>query len=172
MNVICRRLIRLQLKRLLPFIGTANIPRLAMHLASKSSSAQVVLGPKCSRVCASRIGLYSHQQACKSWSSTSPISRLRGISCHQTYCNLQCTHFTRKRETNVRFTAVVAAALASSPGMSNVSHPVWDLRAVIWFHFAIASLVLLPSPIALSILYFSACWSFFLNFFQKNLQVS
>ena len=34
--------------------------------------------------------------------------------------------------------------------------PAWKLRAVIWFHFTIASLVLLPSPITLSV------WSFFL----------
>ena len=48
--------------------------------------------------------------------------------------------------------------------------PVWNLRAVIWFHFAISSLVLLPSPVTLSVLSFSACWPFFLNFFQKILQ--
>ena len=48
--------------------------------------------------------------------------------------------------------------------------PVWNLRAVIWFHFAIAFFVLLPSPVTLSILPFSACWSFLLNFFQKILQ--
>ena len=48
--------------------------------------------------------------------------------------------------------------------------PVWNLRAVIWFHFAISSLVLLPSPVTLSVLLFSACWSFLLSFFQKILQ--
>ena len=48
--------------------------------------------------------------------------------------------------------------------------PVWNLRAVIWFHFAISSLVLLPSPVMLSVLSVSACWSFLLNFFQKILQ--
>ena len=48
--------------------------------------------------------------------------------------------------------------------------PVWNLRAVIWFHFAISSLVLLPSPVTLSVLSFSACWTFLLNFFQKILQ--
>ena len=48
--------------------------------------------------------------------------------------------------------------------------PVWNLRAVIWFHFAISSLVLLPTPVTLSVLSFSACWPFFLNFFQKILQ--
>ena len=48
--------------------------------------------------------------------------------------------------------------------------PVWNLRAVIWFHFAISSLVLLPSPVTLSVLSFSACWPFLLSFFQKILQ--
>ena len=48
--------------------------------------------------------------------------------------------------------------------------PVWNLRAVIWFHFAISSLVLLPTPVTLSVLSFSACWPFLLNFFQKILQ--
>ena len=56
------------------------------------------------------------------------------------------------------------------PGMSDVSPPVWNLRAVIWFHFAISSLVLLPSPVTLSVLSFSACWPFLLNFYQKILQ--
>ena len=37
-------------------------------------------------------------------------------------------------------------------------------------HFAISSLVLLPSPVTLSVLSFSACWPFLLNFFQKILQ--
>ena len=46
------------------------------------------------------------------------------------------------------------------PGMSDVFPPVWNLRAVIWFHFAISSLVLLPSPVTLSVLLFSACWPF------------
>ena len=48
--------------------------------------------------------------------------------------------------------------------------PVWTLKAVIWFHFAIPSLALLPSPVTLSVLSFSAYWSFLLNFFQKILQ--
>ena len=48
--------------------------------------------------------------------------------------------------------------------------PVWNIRAVIWFHFASSSLVLLPSPVTLSVLSFSACWPFLLNFFQKILQ--
>ena len=47
---------------------------------------------------------------------------------------------------------------------------VWNLRAVIWFHFAISFLVLLPSPVTLSVLSFSACWPFLLNFFQEMLQ--
>ena len=32
--------------------------------------------------------------------------------------------------------------------------PVWNLRAVIWFHFTTSSLVLLSSPITLSVLFF------------------
>ena len=32
--------------------------------------------------------------------------------------------------------------------------PVWNLRAVIWFHFAISSLFLLPSPVTLPLLSF------------------
>ena len=51
-----------------------------------------------------------------------------------------------------------------------MSPPVWNLRAVTWFHFAIVSLVLLSSPVTLSILSFSACWSFLLNFFRKIFQ--
>ena len=46
--------------------------------------------------------------------------------------------------------------------------PVLNLRAVIWFHFAISFLVLLLSPITLSDLYFYACWSILLNFFPEN----
>ena len=34
-----------------------------------------------------------------------------------------------------------------------MSHPVWHLRAVIWFHFAISSLVLLPSADTLSVFF-------------------
>ena len=56
------------------------------------------------------------------------------------------------------------------PGMSDVFPPVWNLRAIIWFQFAISCLVLLPSPVTLSVLSFSACWPFLLNFFQKILQ--
>ena len=48
--------------------------------------------------------------------------------------------------------------------------PVWNLRAVIWFHFAISSLVFLPSSVTLSVLSFSACCYIVLNFFQKILQ--
>ena len=35
---------------------------------------QIFTCPKCSRVCASRIGLYSHQWACRNWPSTFPLS--------------------------------------------------------------------------------------------------
>ena len=38
--------------------------------ASQSSSAQTFVCPKCTRACASRIGLYTHQRACKNWPST------------------------------------------------------------------------------------------------------
>ena len=39
--------------------------------------------------------------------------------------------------------------------------PVWDLRAVIWFHFTISCLVLLPSDVTLSVLsFFSAAGPF------------
>ena len=48
--------------------------------------------------------------------------------------------------------------------------PVWNLRAVIWFHFAISSLVLLPGPVTLYVLSFSASQSILLNFFWKILQ--
>ena len=34
--------------------------------------------------------------------------------------------------------------------MSDVSPPVWNLRAVIGFHFTISSLVRLPSPVTVS----------------------
>ena len=40
--------------------------------SSQSSPAQPFVCPKCSRVCASRLGLYSHQRAWKNWSSTVP----------------------------------------------------------------------------------------------------
>ena len=49
--------------------------------------------------------------------------------------------------------------------------PVWNLRAVILFHFTISSLVLLPSPIAFSVWTFSASWSILLNVFQKILPI-
>ena len=38
--------------------------------ASQPSSSQTFICPKCGRVCSSRIGLYSHQWACKNWPST------------------------------------------------------------------------------------------------------
>ena len=40
------------------------------------------------------------------------------------------------------------------PGMSDVSPPVWNLWAVIWFHFAISSLVFLPSSVTLCLIFF------------------
>ena len=56
------------------------------------------------------------------------------------------------------------------PGMSDVS-PLSGISGLsFWFHFAISSLVLLPTPVTLSVLSFSACWPFLLNFFQKILQ--
>ena len=47
---------------------------------------------------------------------------------------------------------------------------VLSIRAVIWSHFAISSLVLLPSPVTLSVLSFSACWLILMNFFEKLFQ--
>ena len=47
---------------------------------------------------------------------------------------------------------------------------VWNLRAVIWFHFAISSLVLLPSPVTLSVYLFLPAGPFFWTFFQKSVQ--
>ena len=41
---------------------------------SQSSSAQTFVCPECSRVCASRIRLYSHQRACTNWPPTFPKS--------------------------------------------------------------------------------------------------
>ena len=40
--------------------------------ASLPSTSQTFVCPKCSRRCTSRIGLYSHQQACKNWPSIFP----------------------------------------------------------------------------------------------------
>ena len=42
--------------------------------ASQSSSAKTFIYPQCSRVCASQIRLYSHQQACKNKPPTLPKS--------------------------------------------------------------------------------------------------
>ena len=39
-------------------------------------------------------------------------------------------------------------------GTAGAVHPVWNLRAVIWFPFPISCLVFLPSPLALSVLSF------------------
>ena len=64
--------------------------------------------------------------------------------------------------------------------MSETSLPVWNLRAVIWFHFSISSLILLPSPITFSVFVFFLLMarSFFLIiahspdfFFQKTLNL-
>ena len=48
---------------------------------------------------------------------------------------------------------------ASLPGISGLS-----------FDSTLLSLVLLPSPVTLSVVSFSSCWLFLLNFFQKILQ--
>ena len=40
--------------------------------ASQSSSTQTFVCPKCSKLCTSRISLYSHQRACKVWPRTFP----------------------------------------------------------------------------------------------------
>ena len=40
--------------------------------ASLPSSSQTFVCPKCGMGCASRIGLYGHQRACKNWPSTFP----------------------------------------------------------------------------------------------------
>ena len=54
-------------------------------------------------------------------------------------------------------------------GMSGVPHPpVWNLRAVIWFHFPISSLLFLPSPLALSCHFSAEVHS--LDFFPENSQ--
>ena len=50
--------------------------------ASQSSSAQTFTCRQCSGVCTSRIGLYSHQRACKNWPSTMPNPHLRRTSHH------------------------------------------------------------------------------------------
>ena len=54
--------------------------------------------------------------------------------------------------------------------------PVWNLRAVVWFHFTVSSLVLLPNPVTVSVLFlfcflvcFSAYWRTLLTFcFTRN----
>ena len=50
--------------------------------ASQSPSAQTFTCRQCSGVCTSRIGLYSHQRACKNWPSTMPNPHLRRTSHH------------------------------------------------------------------------------------------
>ena len=55
--------------------------------AFQSSSTQTFVCPKCSRVYASKIGLSSHQRACKDGPSNLPNNpRLRGMS-YQVYLN-------------------------------------------------------------------------------------
>ena len=51
-----------------------------------------------------------------------------------------------------------------------MSPPVWNLRAVIWFHFTISSLEFLPSPVTLSVYLFLPAGPFFWTFFQKSVQ--
>ena len=53
--------------------------------------------------------------------------------------------------------------------MSDVS-PVSGISGLSFGSTLLSPLVLLPSPVILSVLSFSACWSFLLNFFQKILQ--
>ena len=60
------------------------------------------------------------------------------------------------------------------PWMSDVSlppPPVWNLRAVIWFHFTISCLVLLPSPVIFPVFFFLLpagpfLWTFLRKFFN------
>ena len=50
----------------------------------------------------------------------------------------------------VQLTGLYLICLEGRPGLPDVSPPpVWNLRAVIWFHFTISSPVLLPSPVTL-----------------------
>ena len=55
------------------------------------------------------------------------------------------------------------------PVMSDVSPHVWNLRAVIGFHITIFSLVLLPSPVTLSVLSFFLPAGPFSDFFSRKL---
>ena len=48
-----------------------------------------------------------------------------------------------------------------------MSPPVRNLGPVIWFHTTISSLVFLPSPVTLSVFFFSACWPTPDFFFRK-----
>ena len=54
----------------------------------------------------------------------------------------------------VSFSACLSVAYRREAGDVWCLPPVWNLRAVIWFHFTISSLVFLPSPVTLSVLYF------------------
>ena len=64
--------------------------------------------------------------------------------------------------------------MSDVPPLHPTPTPLWNLRAVICFHFTISALVLLPSPVTLSVLssffLLPAGWSLLLNFFQKILQ--
>ena len=48
-----------------------------------------------------------------------------------------------------------------------VSPSVWNLRAVIWFHFTVSFFVLLPSPVTLTV-FFSASWPILMTFFSPE----
>ena len=100
------------------------------------------------------------------WRTQPWIERLRGSSLESPACIIH--------RLSIRAVLVFPSFLFCSPwreaGDVWCLSPVWNLRAVIWFHFATSSLVLLPTPVALSVLSFSACWPFLLNFFQKIFQ--
>ena len=53
--------------------------------------------------------------------------------------------------------------------MSDVS-PLSGISGLSFDSILLSPLVLLPSPVTLSVLSFSACWPFLLHFFQKILQ--
>ena len=53
------------------------------------------------------------------------------------------------------------------PGISDVS-PLSGISGLSFDATLLSPLVLLRSPVDLSVISFSACWSILLNFFQKN----
>ena len=55
------------------------------------------------------------------------------------------------------------------PGVSDVS-PLSGVSGLSFDSTLLSTLVLLPSLVTLSVLSFSACWHFLLNFFQNILQ--